>query len=89
MNQFYKNLALWLVISLVMILLFNMMTQKSPEQQQISYSNFLSALENGQVQEVTIQGSDTSRGNSKTTLCSKPLSPTIPAWSANCAKEAC
>ncbi len=58
MNQFYKNLALWLVISLVMILLFNMMTQKSPEQQQISYSNFLSALENGQIQEVTIQGSD-------------------------------
>ncbi len=58
MNQFYKNLALWLVISLVMILLFNMMTQKSPEQQQISYSNFLAALESGQVQEVTIQGSD-------------------------------
>ncbi len=32
MNQFYKNLALWLVISLVMILLFNMMTQKDREQ---------------------------------------------------------
>ena len=58
MNQFYKNLALWLVISLVMILLFNMMTQKSPEQEQVSYSTFLTALEKGQVVEVTIQGSD-------------------------------
>jgi cell division protease FtsH len=57
-NQFYKNLALWLVISLVMILLFNMMTQKSPEQEQVSYSTFLSALEKDQVLEVTIQGSD-------------------------------
>ncbi|MBN1140738.1 MAG: ATP-dependent zinc metalloprotease FtsH [Deltaproteobacteria bacterium] len=41
-----------------MILLFNMMTQKSPEQQQISYSSFLAALESEQVQEVTIQGPD-------------------------------
>jgi len=57
-NQFYKNLALWLVISLVMILLFNMMTQKSPEQEQISYSTFWTAVEKGQVTEVTIQGSD-------------------------------
>ncbi len=58
MNQFYKNLALWLVISLVMILLFNMMTQKSPEQEQVSYSTFLTALEKDQIVEVTIQGSD-------------------------------
>ena len=58
MNQFYKNLALWLVISLVMILLFNMMTQKSPEQEQVSYSTFLSAMEKNQILEVTIQGSN-------------------------------
>lgn len=58
MNQFYKNLALWLVISLVMILLFNMMTQKTPEQEQVPYSTFLSALEKDQIVEVTIQGAD-------------------------------
>ncbi len=57
MNQFYKNLALWLVISLVMILLFNMMTQKDREQKPITYTAFLSALQEGKVQEVTIQGS--------------------------------
>jgi len=77
-NQFYKNLALWLVISLVMILLFNMMTQKSPEQQQISYSNFLSALENGQVQEVTIQGSDI-KGKLKDNTLFKTFVPDDPS----------
>ena len=58
MNQFYKNLSLWLVICLVMILLFNMMTQKDQEQKPITYSAFLTAVEEGRVREVTIQGSD-------------------------------
>ncbi len=56
MNQFYKNLALWLVISLLMILLFNMMTQKEQELKPVNYTNFLSAVDEGRVQEVTIQG---------------------------------
>ncbi|PLX84801.1 MAG: cell division protein FtsH [Desulfuromonas sp.] len=58
MNQFYKNLALWLVISLVMIMLFNMMTQKDRDQKPISYTTFLTALEEGRIAEVTIQGSN-------------------------------
>ncbi len=58
MNQFYKNLALWLVISLVMILLFNMMTHKDQEKKPINYTTFLTALEDGTVKEVTIQGSN-------------------------------
>jgi cell division protease FtsH len=57
-NQFYKNLALWLVISLVMILLFNMMTHKDSEQKSINYTTFIAALEKGDVKEVTIQGSN-------------------------------
>jgi cell division protease FtsH len=57
-NQFYKNLALWLVISLVMIMLFNMMTQKDREQLPVSYTNFLTALEEDRIAEVVIQGSD-------------------------------
>jgi len=57
-NQFYKNLSLWLVISLVMILLFNMMTQKDQEQKPITYTAFLSAVEEGKVREVTVQGSN-------------------------------
>jgi len=57
-NQFYRNLALWLVISLVMILLFNMMTQKDREQKPISYTAFLQAVEEGTVDEITVQGAN-------------------------------
>ncbi len=56
MSQFQKNLALWLVISLLMIMLFNMMTQKNTEQKQINYTEFLSAVEDGQVNSITFQG---------------------------------
>jgi len=55
-NQFYKNIALWLVISLVMILLFNMMTQQDQQREAVSYTTFINALEDGRVQDVTIQG---------------------------------
>ncbi|MDH3999047.1 MAG: ATP-dependent zinc metalloprotease FtsH [Desulfuromonadales bacterium] len=58
MNQFYKNLALWLVIALVMVMLFNMMTQQNTEQKPVPYSTFLAAVEEGAVTEVTIQGSN-------------------------------
>lgn len=56
MSQFQKNLALWLVISLLMIMLFNMMTQRESEQKQINYTEFLTALESDQVTNITIQG---------------------------------
>ena len=58
MNQFYKNLALWLVISLVMIMLFNMMTQKDKEHKSVPYTTFLTAVEEGRVADVVIQGSN-------------------------------
>ncbi len=58
MNQFYKNLALWLVISLVMIMLFNMMTQQSRDLKPVPYTTFLAALESGKIADVTIQGSN-------------------------------
>ena len=58
MNQFYKNLALWLVISLVMIMLFNMMTQQGRDLKPVPYTTFLTALEEGKIVDVTIQGSN-------------------------------
>jgi cell division protease FtsH len=57
-NQFYKNLALWLVISLVMIMLFNMMTQQGRELKPVPYTTFLTALDEGEVVNVTIKGSN-------------------------------
>ena len=60
MSQFQKNLALWLVISLLMIMLFNMMTQKDNAQKQINYTEFLSAVDDGQVSNITFQGNQVS-----------------------------
>lgn len=58
MNQFYKNLALWLVISLMMILLFNLFNKPRPVQDKVNYSDFIAAVEAGKVGSVIIQGSD-------------------------------
>ncbi|MEZ4598653.1 MAG: ATP-dependent zinc metalloprotease FtsH [Syntrophotaleaceae bacterium] len=58
MNQFYKNLALWLVILLVMIMLWNLMSSRQVDQTIVSYSEFVSALEEGTVREVTLQGNN-------------------------------
>ena len=60
MSQFQKNLALWLVISLLMIMLFNMMTQKETEQKQINYTEFLAAVDEGKVADITFQGNQVS-----------------------------
>ncbi len=56
MTPFYKNLALWLVISLLMVFLFNVLNRPQEAKEQISYSQFLSAVEKGMVASATIQG---------------------------------
>ncbi len=56
MNQFYKNLALWLVIFLVMIMLYNLMAGREKDQSTVTYSDFLTALDEGTVRDVTLQG---------------------------------
>jgi cell division protease FtsH len=57
-NQFYKNLALWLVISLMMILLFNMFNKPRPTSEKINFSDFIAQVDAGKVTSVTIQGND-------------------------------
>ena len=58
MNPFYKNLALWLVITLMMIMLYNLFNQQRLGESNISYSQFLSMVDNGAVSEVVIQGQE-------------------------------
>jgi len=60
LNQFYKNIALWLVISLMMILLFNLFNKPKPVQEKLAYSDFITAVDGGKVSSVTIQGNDVS-----------------------------
>ena len=57
MNPFYKNMAVWLVIALVFILLFNLFNQQAvTRQQKIMFSDFKLAVEQGEVKQVTVSG---------------------------------
>lgn len=56
MNSLQKNIALWLFISLVFVLLYHLFNQPKSVQENIIYSDFVSYAEKGQISEVTIQG---------------------------------
>jgi cell division protease FtsH len=57
LTPFYKNIALWLVICLMVIMLFNIFNKKEERGSMgLSYSDFLSMVERGDVDRVTIQG---------------------------------
>ena len=58
MKNFSKNIALWLIIGILLIALFNLFQGTSTNQvnSSISFSDFISAVESGNVSEVQIQG---------------------------------
>jgi cell division protease FtsH len=56
LSPFYKNLALWLVISLMIIMLVQIFKQPDRSVSTVSYSDFLNMVENESVTQVTIQG---------------------------------
>jgi len=58
LNPFYKNLALWLVITMMMIMLYNLFTQQNIAENNISYSEFLEMVDSERVDEVVIQGQE-------------------------------
>jgi cell division protease FtsH len=55
LNQFYKNLALWVIIAFILLALFSMINQPVEAPKKI-YSEFLDMIEKGEVKEVKIQG---------------------------------
>jgi cell division protease FtsH len=55
LNQFYKNLALWVIIAFILLALFSMINQPV-EAPKVIYSDFLNMVEKGEVKEVKIQG---------------------------------
>ncbi len=75
MNTFYKNLSMWLIIGLTMILLFNLFSKQQTITEQISYSDFLSRVEEGGVNDVYIEGEEISG----TTKSGSTFSTTAPA----------
>ena len=56
LNQFSRNLMLWAIIVLAMVMLFNMFQQPQAGLQRVPYTEFLSKVDEGQVLSVTIQG---------------------------------
>ena len=55
MNNVYKNLMLWFVIALIMVVLFNFFNTTTATKEKISYSEFIESVENGYVKSVTIK----------------------------------
>ncbi len=60
MNNLGRNIALWVVVALFLVLLFNVFQPTSSQAgaSQIAYSSFLEQVNNNQVQNVTITGQD-------------------------------
>ncbi|MFN0264609.1 ATP-dependent zinc metalloprotease FtsH [Tepidamorphus sp. 3E244] len=60
MNSNFRNLALWVVIGLLLIALFNLFQSPAPRSggNEISYSQLLNDVDNGQVRSVTISGNE-------------------------------
>ena len=59
MSNFGRNLALWVIIALLLVVLFNLFqpgtTQRS-DRRRVAYSDFLGDVASGRVHDVTIQG---------------------------------
>src|SRR6202162_5934598 len=56
MNQFSRSIALWLVLGLMFLLLFNIFSRQQPKEPEIIFSDFLNQVDKGQVAQATIQG---------------------------------
>jgi cell division protease FtsH len=58
MSNFGRNLALWVIIALLLVVLFNLFQTGAtkPNASQVAYSDFIGEVNNGHVREVTITG---------------------------------
>ncbi len=57
-NAFLKNIGVWLAIIFVILILFNFMDTRSSGDHSISFSDFLSQVESGNINEVVIRGDE-------------------------------
>jgi cell division protease FtsH len=60
LSPFHRNIAFWLVISLLMVLLFNLFNRPQVKPEDINFTQFIAALDRGEVASVTIEGSKVS-----------------------------
>jgi cell division protease FtsH len=55
-NDMLKNVVVWIIIALVLMMVFNNFGTKNPDTRQIEYSAFYQAVKQGQIQKVIIEG---------------------------------
>ncbi|TCS71375.1 membrane protease FtsH catalytic subunit [Sulfuritortus calidifontis] len=56
MNNLFKNIAIWMVIALILMTVFNQFSARQTAQAQVDYSKFIEEVRQGQVAKVTIEG---------------------------------
>ncbi|MBI5786025.1 MAG: ATP-dependent metallopeptidase FtsH/Yme1/Tma family protein [Rhodocyclales bacterium] len=56
MNNLFKNLAIWMVIGVVLMTIFNQFNSRQAALSSMDYSQFLEEVKQGHVSKVTIQG---------------------------------
>ncbi|HTR44410.1 MAG TPA: ATP-dependent zinc metalloprotease FtsH [Thermodesulfovibrionales bacterium] len=57
MNGVYRSLFIWLMIGLMMILLFNLVSSPQKMEDEIAFSDFMTKIDKGEVEEVLIKES--------------------------------
>lgn len=65
MKKQQKTLMLWIVVILIMAFVMKVLEQKTVSAKNINFSNFITAVESGNVREVTFQGENTIQGKFK------------------------
>ena len=56
MNNLIKNVAIWLVIALVLMTVFNQFSTRQTTQKAVEYSQFIEEVKQGRIAKVTIEG---------------------------------
>ncbi len=56
MNNLVKNVAIWLVIALVLMTVFNQFSARQASQKAMEYSQFIEEVKQGRIAKVTIEG---------------------------------
>ena len=59
MSQFYKNIALWLVLGIIVVLVFDLVsTNKDRNLDEIPFSEFMQKVDSGALREISISGEE-------------------------------
>ncbi len=75
MNNLFKNMAIWLVIGIVLMTVFNQFNSRQSPQNTLDYSAFLDEVKQGRIAKVVIQG----RTLEATTVEGKKITSYAPA----------